>query len=72
MKHVQVCTIRKIVATRSELLPPQPFALHKEWFQAHFTNKVSQIITLNSTYNEKNMQRFSFVIGGFSLRAMHL
>ena len=31
----------------------------------------SQESTLNSAYNEKNMQRFSFVIGSFSLRAVY-
>ena len=31
-----------------------------------------QPYTLNSTYKEKNMQRFCFIIGGFSLRVMYL
>ena len=34
--------------------------------------KPKDVYTLNSTYNKKNMQRFCFVIGGFSLKAMYL
>ena len=33
---------------------------------------LSNKCTLNSTYNEKNMQRFCFIIGGFSLRVTSL
>ena len=48
--------------------------------EALFIDEISGLViikildgsTLNSTYNEKNMQRFCFIIGGFLLRVMYL
>ena len=42
--------------------------LGKPFGKGNYNLKMNKIGTLNSAYNEKNMQRFCFIIGGFSLK----
>ena len=45
----------------------------KKYYKNHIKNILKSVVgKLNSAYNEKNMQRFSFIIGSFLLRVMYL
>ena len=73
----QMDLIEMHIATRLDATPvaahPYPLALkHPDFLKQEIKNLLDAGITLNSAYNEKNMWRFCFIIGGFSLRATSL